>query len=77
MTSFSGRPSLEKRHSDKKSRTPDEEVKAFDTIGTVSVVDSVNDDEALKLVGKERSAEFSEEYYRKLRRKLVRSSSFK
>ena len=38
---------------------------------TVSVVDSYEGDEALKLVGRERTAEFSAEYNKKLRRKLV------
>lgn len=33
-------------------------------------------DEALKLVGMQRTQEFSEEYYRKLRRKLVCSDIF-
>ncbi len=42
----------------------------------VSIVDSSDGDEALQLVGKERTAEFSDEYNRKLRRKLVRSYVF-
>jgi MFS transporter, ACS family, allantoate permease len=44
-----------------------------------SELHSVNDsqlDEALHLVGLQRSAEFSEEYNRKLRRKLVAFQSF-
>lgn len=38
---------------------------------TVSFVDTLEGDEALQLVGRERTAEFSEEYNRRLRRKLV------
>lgn len=38
---------------------------------TVSVIDSLQGDEALQLVGRERTAEFSDEYNKKLRRKLV------
>lgn len=38
-------------------------------------VDLRDRDEALKLVGLERTAEFSEEYYKKLRRKLVCQTS--
>lgn len=53
-------------------RSQDEEKAGYDV--TVSVADSVEGDEALKLVGRERTAEFSEEYNRKLRRKLVRVS---
>ena len=37
----------------------------------LSVIETYEVDEALKLVGQERTAEFSEEYNRKLRRKLV------
>lgn len=37
----------------------------------VSVMESTEGDEALKLVGRERTAQFSEEYNRRLRRKLV------
>lgn len=37
----------------------------------VSVMESTEGDEALKLVGRERTAQFSEEYNRGLRRKLV------
>lgn len=48
-----------------------DEKQAVDT-ETVSVLDSVHGDEALELVGHERTAEFSEEYNRRLRRKLVR-----
>ena len=36
-----------------------------------SVDDSFQEDEALELVGKERTQEFTEEYNRRLRRKLV------
>lgn len=51
-------------------RSRDEEKDGYDV--TVSVADSVEGDEALKLVGRERTTQFSEEYNRKLRRKLVR-----
>ncbi len=57
---------------DEKTRSRDEEKDAYDV--TVSVADSVEGDEALKLVGRERTNQFSEEYNRKLRRKLVRVS---
>ncbi|KAI1792940.1 MFS general substrate transporter [Ganoderma leucocontextum] len=62
MASLHARNSTEKRDSDEKG--------GFDAIGTVSVVESTDGDEALRLVGKERTAQFSEEYNRKLRRKL-------
>ncbi|KAI0079670.1 MFS general substrate transporter [Panus rudis PR-1116 ss-1] len=39
---------------------------------TLSVTDPSDGDEALKLVGRERQTEFSEEYYKKLRTKLDR-----
>ncbi|KAF5346324.1 hypothetical protein D9758_011512 [Tetrapyrgos nigripes] len=39
-------------------------------IGVETTVSSADGDEALRLVGKERTAQFSEEYNRKLRRKL-------
>ena len=42
-----------------------------EVIDAESVVDSYDGDEALKLVGRERTVEFSEEYNRRLRRKLV------
>ena len=38
---------------------------------TISLVDSSDGDEALKLVGREREVQFSDEYNRKLRNKLV------
>ncbi|TBU40457.1 MFS general substrate transporter [Dichomitus squalens] len=70
MASIQTRRSLEKRGSDEKARSADEE-KAFDATATVSeVVESSDGDEALRLVGRERTVEFSEEYNRKLRRKL-------
>ncbi|KAM5532434.1 hypothetical protein V8D89_013928 [Ganoderma adspersum] len=62
MASLHARKSIEKRDSDEKG--------GFDAIGTVSVVESTDADEALRLVGKERTAQFSEEYNKKLRRKL-------
>ncbi len=40
-------------------------------VDMASVVESTEGDEALKLVGRERTAQFSEEYDRRLRRKLV------
>ena len=66
MASPHARNSTEKRDSDEKHD--------FDATGIVSVIESTNGsgDEALRLVGKERTAQFSEEYNRKLRRKLVR-----
>ena len=42
-----------------------------DKVG-VDTINSVDGDEALRLVGSVRTAQFSEEYNRKLRRKLVR-----
>ncbi len=72
MASLQKRGSLEKRDSDEKTRSQDEK-DAYDAEVSVSVADSANDDEALKLVGRERSAQFTEEYNRKLRRKLVRT----
>ena len=59
------------RISDEKvDRSSDSEKQDFDA--TTTIVDSEEGDEALKLVGRERRAEFSEEYNRKLRWKLVR-----
>lgn len=55
-----------------KGSTPrDEMYKSSDCEDIISVVDSLAGDEALKLVGKERKVQFSEDYNRKLRRKLV------
>ena len=68
MAIVQARKSVEKRASTEKVR--DEEKDA----DTVSVVDSADGDEALQLVGKERTAHFSEEYYKRLRRKLVCTS---
>ena len=76
MASILTRKSLEKRDSsdEKTPRSMDEE-KAFDATATVSeVVESSDGDEALRLVGRERTAQFSDEYNRKLRRKLVSGS---
>jgi MFS transporter, ACS family, allantoate permease len=59
---------------DKKSRTsdvPDEDLQEKFGELTISSYDSQNGDEALKLVGKERTAQFTEEEYSKLRTKLV------
>ena len=68
MAIVQARKPAEKRASTEKVR--DEEKDA----DTVSVVDRADGDEALQLVGKERTAPFSEEYYKRLRRKLVRTS---
>ena len=65
MAIIQERKSIEKRASTEKLPSQDEEK------DSVSVVDSADGDEALKLVGKERTQQFSEEYNRKLRRKLV------
>ena len=77
MASILTRKSLEKRDSsgEKTPRSIDEE-KAFDaTTTTISeVAESSDGDEALRLVGRERTAQFSDEYNRKLRRKLVSGS---
>lgn len=67
--------SLQQRKSIEKSRSRDDEKEPYDVTATVSEsVDDADGDEALKLVGKERVAQFSEEYNKKLRRKLVRTS---
>ncbi|KAH9853800.1 MFS general substrate transporter [Lenzites betulinus] len=66
MSSVQDKKSLET--SDEKRLSQDEEKNGFDP--TVSAVDSADGDEALKLVGRERTTKFSEEYNRKLRRKL-------
>jgi len=42
-----------------------------DKLGVETTISSVDGDEALRLVGRERTAQFSEEYNKKLRRKLV------
>lgn len=57
------------------SREGEDEKRSQVEDDVVSTVDSYEGDEALKLVGRERTAEFSEEYNRKLRRKLVRSEA--
>ncbi|KAI0352702.1 MFS general substrate transporter [Trametes cingulata] len=64
QTSIQDRKSLEK----KPSRDDEKDSEAYDV--TVSIAESVEGDEALKLVGRERTAQFSEEYNKKLRRKL-------
>ncbi|KAK7695716.1 hypothetical protein QCA50_000352 [Cerrena zonata] len=55
---------------EKRSSTASRDEKHVYETDTVSVTDSSDGDEALKLVGRERVAQFSEEYNRKLRRKL-------
>ncbi|KAH9943049.1 MFS general substrate transporter [Epithele typhae] len=69
MTTVQERRSIEKVPVSEKVLVRDEEKDALDATTTVSA-DSIDGDEALQLVGKERSAQFSEEYYAKLRRKL-------
>ncbi|KAI0773854.1 MFS general substrate transporter [Fomes fomentarius] len=59
--------------SEEKRRSRDEEKDVFEATITVSSADSGNEDEALKLVGRERTTQFSEEYNRKLRNKLDRT----
>lgn len=56
---------------EKRRSSSDEEKHAYETDAS-SLVDSSEGDEALKLVGREREAHFSEEYNAKLRAKLVR-----
>ena len=56
-------PELEKSSSIDEKRTVDAEV--------LSVNETLDGDEALELVGRERTQQFSEEYNRRLRRKLV------
>ncbi|KAI0637783.1 MFS general substrate transporter [Trametes polyzona] len=53
---------------DEKTRSRDEEKDVYDV--AVSVAETAEGDEALKLVGRERTAEFTEEYNKRLRRKL-------
>lgn len=57
--------------SSKNRASLEDEKRDVEVIDADSVVDSYEGDEALKLVGRERTAEFSEEYNRRLRRKLV------
>ncbi|TFK55776.1 MFS general substrate transporter [Heliocybe sulcata] len=56
-------------HDERKASQEDIEEK-LGTTTSVSEVDTSEGDEALQLVGKERTVQFSEEYNRKLRRKL-------
>ncbi|KLO16326.1 MFS general substrate transporter [Schizopora paradoxa] len=68
-SSDNDRSSIEKRsdgHEDEKR----EKVESADFGANVSVFEAGQGDEALKLVGAERTAEFSEEEYARLRRKL-------
>ncbi|OCH93599.1 MFS general substrate transporter [Obba rivulosa] len=64
MTSLIDRKSLE--FSEKEPHSPEKD----DFDATVSVVESGEGDEALRLVGRERVQQFSEEYNKRLRRKL-------
>ena len=57
--------------SEKAIESPEDEKQLYGS-QTVSLVDSSDGDEALKLVGRERQVQFSEEYNRKLRNKLVK-----
>ncbi len=67
---MSQRTSIEK--AEKMPDSPVVDEKQAVTLETASVVDSIEGgDDALNLVGRERSAQFSEEYNRRLRRKLV------
>ncbi|KAI0069067.1 MFS general substrate transporter [Artomyces pyxidatus] len=59
-------PDLEKRPASRVGPSDEDEKRSV----TESAVDSREGDEALKLVGRERQAHFSEEYNRRLRRKL-------
>lgn len=56
---------------EKRSSTASRDEKQVYETETVSVTDSSDGDEALKLVGRERETQFSEEYNAKLRRKLA------
>ncbi|THH33779.1 hypothetical protein EUX98_g426 [Antrodiella citrinella] len=58
---------------EQKPRSSDDEKRAYEAeANSVVDVDSTDGDEALKLVGREREVEFTEEYNRKLRNKLDR-----
>lgn len=59
---------VEQKSVDEKIR--DEEKRVYETDAS-TIADSSDGDEALKLVGREREAQFSEEYNAKLRAKLV------
>lgn len=64
----------DKKSLDEKMQSRDEEKDAYDVAVSESEVpvEKAEGDEALKLVGRERTAQFTEEYNKKLRRKLVR-----
>ena len=65
---------IERRVNDASEKTPPSPVvdeKHVVDSDTASYVDTLEGDEALQLVGRERTAEFSEDYNRRLRRKLV------
>ncbi|OSC99140.1 MFS general substrate transporter [Trametes coccinea BRFM310] len=66
MSSLQHRKPLE--ITDEKTQSRDEEKDVYDV--AVSEAESTEGDEALKLVGRERVAQFSDEYNKKLRRKL-------
>ncbi|TFK48495.1 MFS general substrate transporter [Heliocybe sulcata] len=61
---------LEKRVSHVHDQATDEKHDLSVDVSSVEDTDVSNGDEALRLVGKQRSSEFSEEYYRKLKRRL-------
>ncbi|KAI0952061.1 hypothetical protein AcW1_004259 [Taiwanofungus camphoratus] len=56
--------------SEKVPPSPDQEKQEFDATATITESQAEDGDEALKLVGRERKVKFSQEYNRKLRRKL-------
>lgn len=67
--------SVEQKSVEEKIRgSADEEKHVYET-DVNSIVDSTEGDEALKLVGREREVQFSDEYNAKLRAKLVRPPS--
>ena len=56
---------------EKQPASPVVDEKQAETLEIASIADSVEGDEALHLVGRERTVQFSEEYNKRLRRKLV------
>ena len=60
---------------EKQPASPVVDEKQAETLEIASITDSVEGDEALHLVGRERTAQFSEEYNKRLRRKLVSRSA--
>jgi MFS transporter, ACS family, allantoate permease len=71
MSAMIQRDSVEKSE---KTPLPSSSVEDEKHVAVSETDDSVNDgDEALHLVGRERTEEFSEEYNKRLRKKLVRA----